>query len=134
MTKINIKRQDIITHSASFETTELANIWLQQEVNNGSFGKPERWVREGQEDISSALEERLIGGDGLLEEYTEYKLPCEYVIETVENYIDQDKINAEALAYLASTDYLVIRQAETGQAMSEEIMLARQAARNRIIK
>lgn len=42
---------------------------------------------------------------------------------------DQAKANAEARAYLASTDWYVTRQAETGVAIPAEILTARQSAR-----
>jgi hypothetical protein len=44
----------------------------------------------------------------------------------------QAKINADALAYLASTDWYVIRLAETGAAIPTEILAARQQARDSI--
>ncbi|MBL4917991.1 hypothetical protein [Szabonella alba] len=39
---------------------------------------------------------------------------------------------AEALAYLASTDWMVIRAAETGKAMPEDVAEARAAARGEV--
>ena len=46
----------------------------------------------------------------------------------------QLKINAESLAYLASTDWYVARFAETGTAIPDEIKVARQAARDSVVK
>ena len=46
----------------------------------------------------------------------------------------QIKINAESLAYLASTDWYVARFAETGTAIPDEIKVARQAARDSVVK
>lgn len=62
------------------------------------------------------------------------KLKAEYSveIEDITAKLEQDKINAEALAYLASTDWLIVRQMDTGTPCPEEIRLARQAARERI--
>ena len=48
--------------------------------------------------------------------------------------ITQDKINQEALSYLAETDWLVVRQMETGIAIPLDISLLRQAARIRVIR
>ena len=45
----------------------------------------------------------------------------------------QDKINAEARAYLASTDWLVTRQTETGVVVPADILTKRQAAREEVI-
>jgi hypothetical protein len=46
----------------------------------------------------------------------------------------QDDINSEALAYLASTDWYVIREQETGVVTPEDIKTARAEARERIKK
>lgn len=45
----------------------------------------------------------------------------------------QARMNAEARAYLASTDWYVIRQQETGVPVPAEILSARQAARAVVI-
>lgn len=45
----------------------------------------------------------------------------------------QQQANAAARAYLASTDWYVIRLQETGQAIPEEILEARSQARSRVI-
>ena len=47
--------------------------------------------------------------------------------------ISQDEINAEARKYLADTDYKIIKSIETGIPVSEEITIARAAARARIV-
>lgn len=46
----------------------------------------------------------------------------------------QIRINADALAYLASTDWYVIRKQETGTDIPEEILAKRQEARDSIVK
>ena len=46
----------------------------------------------------------------------------------------QAKTNAEARAYLASTDWYVIRFQETGTAIPTDILAARQAARDLIVE
>ena len=45
----------------------------------------------------------------------------------------QAQINAEHRAYLASTDWYIVRFAETGVAIPDEIKIARQAARDSIV-
>ena len=42
MIKINIIKNSEITNSATFETQELADAWLNNEIANNSFGLPER--------------------------------------------------------------------------------------------
>ena len=46
--------------------------------------------------------------------------------------VQQSKTNAEARAYLASTDWYVIRHQETAVAVPADIASARQAARDSI--
>ena len=45
----------------------------------------------------------------------------------------QDKVNAEARTYLASTDWYVIRLQETGVAIPADVLTARQTARDSIV-
>lgn len=45
----------------------------------------------------------------------------------------QAEVIAQARAYLVSTDWYVVRFAETGVAIPQDILDARQAARSRII-
>ena len=46
---------------------------------------------------------------------------------------EQAKINSEALSYLASTDWYITRLSETGVAVPQEILDARQVAREKIV-
>jgi hypothetical protein len=45
---------------------------------------------------------------------------------------EQERINNESREYLKSTDWYVVRQQETGVAIPQNILDARQAARNAI--
>jgi hypothetical protein len=47
---------------------------------------------------------------------------------------EQERINAEARQYLDSTDWYVTRHRETGAAIPEDVLLARQAARERVVE
>jgi hypothetical protein len=105
------------------------------------FGKPERWVLHKDEpmaegyDEADVLEER-IADDAYGVSHKEVKLKAEYTIEIedITAQVEQEKINAEALAYLASTDWMVVRFAENGTPYPEEIKAERAAARARIVK
>jgi hypothetical protein len=55
-------------------------------------------------------------------------------IEDISDELEQKQINAEAQAFLDSTDWMVIRAAERGEELSLEFKAERQAARERIIK
>ena len=47
--------------------------------------------------------------------------------------VEREKVNAAARAYLASTDWYIIRQGETGAEVPADILEARQAARDSIV-
>ena len=82
MIEVKIFKNNIQTNGAKFETQELADAWLNQEMAKNSFGKNERWVKENEEDISQALETREV--QNIQGSYTEYKLAAEYTIEQVD--------------------------------------------------
>lgn len=62
--------------------------------------------------------------------------PAEYEVEIIDisAQLAQEKINAEAQAFLNATDYIVIRATERGEELSLEFKAERQAARDRIVK
>lgn len=64
------------------------------------------------------------------------KLRAEYSIEItdISALLEQERINKESLDYLASTDWLVIREMDSGVACPADIKAARQAAREAIVK
>lgn len=78
------------------------------------------------------------GGNVISEAVPEQQIihPADYSIETsdITAQVEQQKINEESLAYLASTDWMIIRETETGVPCPAEIKQARQAARDRIIR
>lgn len=55
-------------------------------------------------------------------------------VEDVTQQLNQEKQNVEALAYLASTDWLIIREIDAGTPCPAEIKAERAAARARIVK
>jgi hypothetical protein len=57
----------------------------------------------------------------------------EYNLQAVEAEVVKQKINEESRSYLSSTDWYVIRQQETGVAIPQDILDARQAAREAIV-
>ena len=64
------------------------------------------------------------------------KLRAEYSvqIEDISQQLEQERINAEALAFLLSTDWLIIRELDAGIPCPAEVKAARQAAREAIVK
>lgn len=64
------------------------------------------------------------------------RLPAEYTIEIedIGDELERQRVNAESLAYLASTDWLIIREMDEGTPCPPEIRQARAEARARIVK
>ena len=54
--------------------------------------------------------------------------------DDVEVVLSQASVNMEAKDYLASTDWYVTRQAETGKAIPEDILTKRPEARDSIVE
>ena len=124
-----------------------------------SFGKPERWVLHKDEPMAEAYDEADV-----LEEVIEeihpaveavlddqgvevspaipavtqkkVKLKAEYTIEIedITAQVEQQRVNQEALAYLASTDWYIIREIDQGTPCPAEVKAERAAARARIVR
>ena len=134
MIKIIIKNNlGIITHGAEFESLELSQPWIDSCVASNAWGKAayteiipakEAVLDENNVEIEPAIAEEII------------EHPAEYTIEIVDitAQVEQERINDESLAYLASTDWMVIRQMDSGVPMPEDVKQARQEARNKIVK
>lgn len=67
-----------------------------------------------------------LGSFGAPETYT-----VEFFDDTAQK--EQEQVNAEALAYLAQTDWVVTRAMERGEPLTEEFKSEREAARARIV-
>lgn len=65
-----------------------------------------------------------------------HKYPEGYQVEYIDMtaQMEQERINAESLAYLASTDWLIIREVDAGVPCPVEVKATRQAMRERIVK
>lgn len=65
-----------------------------------------------------------------------FKYPEGYQVEYIDisEQVEQKRINAESLKYLANTDWMQIRFSETGVEMPLEVKATRQIMRERIIK
>lgn len=68
--------------------------------------------------------------------HKEVKLKAEYTCEMIDvtAQVNQNKINSESLAYLASTDWYIIREMDSGVQCPADIKQARNEARARIVK
>lgn len=109
MKRVYLIKNNIKTMYAHFESENELNDWLNDQISRNIFGLPGR-------------PETIENENGELVE-TGVILPAEYQIEIedITAQIEQEKINAEALAFLASTDFKVlrhIRQKALGQTLS----------------
>jgi hypothetical protein len=68
--------------------------------------------------------------------HKEVKLRAEYTIEILDisAQVEQEKQNAEALAYLASTDWLIIREIDAGVPCPVDVKAKRAEARSKIVR
>lgn len=55
-------------------------------------------------------------------------------IEDITDQVEQERVNAESLAYLSSTDWYILREADAGIPCPTEIKAERAAARARIVR
>ena len=132
---VSIKKQDVVTNQASFSTREEADQWLAQHESMGSFGQKKQVIEQQVEVSPAVLDEEGKELSPAQYEEQELELPgYEVEVEDLSAKLEQERINAEALAFLAATDYIVIRAAERGEELSPEFKAERQAARDRIVK
>jgi hypothetical protein len=107
-----------INGSVSIGKMEDPTAWIAECVAVNAWGKPER----------PELDE--------MGQPTGVILPAEYTIEIedITAQVAQEAINAEALAYLASTDWLVIREVDAGVPCPQDIKQKRAEARSKIVR
>ena len=136
MIKISIKKQEEITNQGLFPSMEEAQAWLAKHEGMKSFGQPKQVIQQ-QVELSPAV----IAEDGSVIQEAQFEMQevelvgdYEVEVEDISAKLEQEKINAEALAFLAATDYIVIRAMEKGEELSPELKAERQAARDRIVK
>jgi hypothetical protein len=133
--------------------------WIAECVAVNAWGKPERWVLHKDEPMAEAyddadvleeiIEEVSPAVEAVLDDQgvevspaipavtqKKVKLKAEYTveIEDITTQVAQYAINADALAYLASTDWLVIREVDAGTPCPADIKAERAAARARIVR
>ena len=142
MFKIEIKNlQNVVTNKAEFQSEQLCLNWLNQNKSTGAFGKLERQVLEisegileNNEDISKSVNvEESVDELGNVKKI--HTLPQEFSYQvtdiSAQKHAQQESENA--LKYLASTDWMVVRKAETGMDYPQEIKDLRAAARLKVL-
>jgi hypothetical protein len=136
MIKISIKKQDQITNQGLFPTMEEAQAWLAHHEGMKSFGQPKQIVQQQVELSPAVIDEEGNELSPAVTEMQEVELAGDYEVEILDvtSQLEQEQINAEAQAFLDSTDWMVIRAAERGEELSPEFKAERQAARQRIVR
>jgi hypothetical protein len=136
MIQVSVKRNGQITNQASFPTMEEAQAWLAHHEGMKSFGQPKQVIQQ-QIELSPAIlaEDGSVLQEAVIE-MKEVELAGNYEVEVLDitSQLEQEKINTEALAFLAATDWMVIRAMERGENLSAELKAERQAARDRIVR
>lgn len=115
---------------------------IQSIGEQGFCGKPERWAPASEaHDPADVLETeqrevQLAEGEqpAVMQEWV--KLRAEYTVEIqdISAQLEQERTNREALEYLASTDWMVIRELDAGIPCPAEVKQARAEARARIVR
>jgi len=133
--------------------------WVAECVASNAWGKPERIVLHKDEPMAEPYDEADVLED-IIEEVSpaveavmddqgvevspaieavtvkKVKLKAQYTIEIedITAQVAQEAINADALAYLAATDWLIIREVDAGVACPADIKAERAAARARVVR
>jgi hypothetical protein len=92
---------------AQFETQELAQAWIDQQVAKNSWGKPDRWLQETDGTHSDV---RVVESDE--GNYNEYFFPCDYEISIVD--ISEEYDRKQRLANLKKDAAKNIKDIEFG--------------------
>jgi hypothetical protein len=141
MIKVEIKNlQSFITNARQFETRQLAEAWVSEHSLALHFGKiageyPQSQL--SQDEISQATNTRTTDESGRTLVEPVLTIPAQFTIEytDISAQIIQDKLNVDSLAYLASTDWLVLRAIDDAtKPVPEDIKQKRAAARAAIVR
>lgn len=126
-TQVTITRQGTITNQAEFSSHEEAQDWFKRHSEMGSFGKPEYYVEVSPVELDE---------EGTLIQAAIYEvIPSEFSVSFSElPEVSQEQINASAMAYLASTDWMVVRFMETGIAIPDSVIDQRRDARSKVVR
>jgi hypothetical protein len=155
MKKFIVSKNGQVTHSAIFDGLEAGNAWFDAHEGMESFGKPayvridrvviqeavfedrEQMIQaavfdENDQEIEPAIYETVrecIEPEVI--DLQEINVPAEYELEIVDisDQLAQEQVNNAARAYLASTDWYVVRFLESGIAVPSEVTAQRAAAR-----
>jgi hypothetical protein len=149
MIQISIIKESQVTNSGSFPSQEEAQAWLASHEGMGTFGQKRQVIShpaistESQVEISPAvIDENGVEISPAQFEMQVTEIPAReeiiegYVVEIVDisAQLAQAAINEQSLKHLAETDWMVIRQIETGTLVPADVLASRAAARAAIVR
>jgi hypothetical protein len=111
----------------NFQSEEAAMEWFQPLIDKGVYGQKHVPAHE----VPAVLN---LDGAEVTPAYVAEEIPADFSVEFEEWSKPQSEINSEAEAYLSSTDWYVVRFAETAEPIPSEISSARAAARASIVR
>jgi len=127
----------------NFASEEAAMIWFSPRIDLGIYGQ--KHVPAQYQTVTVVIQEALLDEQGeeispaVTEDHQELvkeEIPAAFTLELedVSAQLEQEKINREAMEYLASTDWMIIREVDQGIVCPSDVRAARQAARDRIVR
>lgn len=133
--------------------------WIADGIAGNWWGKPERWVLHKDEPMAEGYDEADVLEERIVEDYPaidavmndsgaivqeaiparthrEVKLRAEYTVEVVDitEAVALEKLSTEALRYLESTDWYIIRELDAGVPCPVEVKQARAEARSKVVR
>jgi hypothetical protein len=124
MKRAEIKKNGVLTHKAELPAAEL-DAWLAKHIAKGTFGRG-AYKRE--------LTPAVLDENGVeISPATYETVPADYdvIVKDITEEYNQGILNQEAMDYLSSTDWYVIREFETGVKVPADIKAARALARTK---
>lgn len=124
------KKDGSIVDIGRFSSQESMNEWIKAHTSQEVFGKNAYTEKV---EVSPSVKNDL-GVEIIPAIYETIEHPNEYTPEVIDVSleVEQERINMEAKAYLAETDWLIIRDLETGKKPTKEILDKRAEARTKV--
>jgi hypothetical protein len=131
--QVTVTKNGSVSNQASFKSWEESSAWITKHTKEGNFGSPRWSVEQHQLSPEEFDEEGVKTSEAVFESVT-VENPMGYEISEQEVADQtQEEINIEALAFLASTDWYVVRLIETGVDIPQSIRTERAIARSRVV-
>jgi hypothetical protein len=133
--KISIIKESQVTNQASFPTMEEAQAWLTSHEGMGTFGQ-----KAGPQATQVEIFPAVVDSEGVeitpaqFEEQQIVMVGYSVEIVDISAQLEQEATNAAALKLLAESDWMILRELDSGLACPQEVKDARAAARASIVR